>query len=159
MNMAYSLSKWIYIHQYCRLLRHIVILLIIGASYRCWVSCFYISFLFENHWISTIEVAYMWLFLSDIFIWMNIYIYIYSILDMTFNLFLELNRYTEKWAARNNMNELKLIRSFTFPHLDDNGKCDDLSNADTIMLYHKAQKSGHQLHIHFNTCIYLVYQG
>ena len=51
-----------------------------------------------------------------------------------------MNRYTlEKWAARNNMTELKLIRSFTFPHIqDDNGKnCDDLSNADTVMLYHK----------------------
>ena len=54
-----------------------------------------------------------------------------------------LHRYTlEKWATRNGMHELKLLRSFTFPSInDDNDKnCDELSNGDTVMLYHKGTK-------------------
>ena len=46
-------------------------------------------------------------------------------------------------AARNNMNELKLIRSFTFlTYKMTMAKMYDLSNADTIMLYHKGTQEG-----------------
>ena len=40
------------------------------------------------------------------------------------------------------MNELRLLRSYTFPTInDDNDKnCDELSNGDTVMLYHKGTK-------------------